>query len=85
MQTETENKLSFEQFKQRILNDFRTAVISREASLIGRKEVLTGKAKFGILETEKKFRSSQWQKYLKTEISDRVIIAIRPLCLQSAS
>lgn len=48
MQTETENKLSFEQFKQRILNDFRTAVISREASLTGRKEVLTGKAKFGI-------------------------------------
>ncbi|MGB6094072.1 MAG: transketolase C-terminal domain-containing protein [Moheibacter sp.] len=48
MQTETENKLSFEQFKQRILNDFKIAVISREASLTGRKEVLTGKAKFGI-------------------------------------
>lgn len=48
MQTETENKLSFEQFKKRILDDYRISVMSREASLIGRKEVLTGKAKFGI-------------------------------------
>jgi len=31
-----------------ILNDYRLAVISREASLLGRKEVLTGKGKFGI-------------------------------------
>ncbi len=32
----------------RILNEYRWAVISREASYLGRKEVLTGKAKFGI-------------------------------------
>lgn len=38
----------FEDFKQEVLNDYRTAVESREASLLGRKEVLTGKAKFGI-------------------------------------
>jgi 2-oxoisovalerate dehydrogenase E1 component len=31
-----------------ILEDYRIAVISRQASLLGRKEVLTGKAKFGI-------------------------------------
>ena len=31
-----------------VLTDYRTAVLSREASLLGRKEVLTGKAKFGI-------------------------------------
>jgi pyruvate/2-oxoglutarate/acetoin dehydrogenase E1 component/TPP-dependent pyruvate/acetoin dehydrogenase alpha subunit len=42
------SKLSFEDFKQEVLNDFKMAVSSREASLIGRKEVLTGKAKFGI-------------------------------------
>lgn len=48
MQTLTENKLSFEQFKQQILEDYKLAILSREASLIGRKEVLTGKAKFGI-------------------------------------
>ncbi len=41
-------KISFEDFKSEILNDYRVACISREASLLGRKEVLTGKAKFGI-------------------------------------
>ncbi|NDC40802.1 MAG: transketolase [Chitinophagia bacterium] len=41
-------RLSFEEFKQEVLNDYRLAVASREASLIGRREVLTGKAKFGI-------------------------------------
>ena len=34
--------------KPKGLNDFRVACISRETSLMGRKEVLTGKAKFGI-------------------------------------
>lgn len=41
-------KLSFDEFKEEVLNDYELAVTSREASLIGRKEVLTGKAKFGI-------------------------------------
>ncbi|MBK8820744.1 MAG: transketolase [Saprospiraceae bacterium] len=36
-------------FIQNVLQDYRTCLISREASLLGRKEVLTGKAKFGIL------------------------------------
>jgi pyruvate/2-oxoglutarate/acetoin dehydrogenase E1 component/TPP-dependent pyruvate/acetoin dehydrogenase alpha subunit len=40
--------MSFEEFKQSVLDDYRLAVASREASLIGRREVLTGKAKFGI-------------------------------------
>lgn len=40
--------LSFDDFKKIVLDDYRTAYESREASLIGRKEVLTGKAKFGI-------------------------------------
>lgn len=35
-------------FRDIVLNDYRIAVESREASLTGRKEVLTGKAKFGI-------------------------------------
>ena len=34
--------------KIEILNDFRLACESREASLMGRKEVFMGKAKFGI-------------------------------------
>ena len=41
-------KLSFEDFKTEVLNDYRIAKISRECSLLGRREVLTGKAKFGI-------------------------------------
>lgn len=40
--------LSFEDFKQEVINDYKIAVISRECSLLGRREVLTGKAKFGI-------------------------------------
>jgi pyruvate/2-oxoglutarate/acetoin dehydrogenase E1 component/TPP-dependent pyruvate/acetoin dehydrogenase alpha subunit len=41
-------KLSFDKFREEVLNDYRLACISREASLLGRREVLTGKAKFGI-------------------------------------
>ena len=37
-----------EEFREEVLHDYRVAFESRQASLIGRKEVLTGKAKFGI-------------------------------------
>jgi 2-oxoisovalerate dehydrogenase E1 component len=40
--------VSFDEWKNEILEDFKLACISRETSLLGRKEVLTGKAKFGI-------------------------------------
>ena len=40
--------LSYEGFRETVLGDYRTAMLSREASLLGRREVLTGKAKFGI-------------------------------------
>ncbi|WP_298765858.1 thiamine pyrophosphate-dependent enzyme [uncultured Polaribacter sp.] len=40
--------LSFEDFKAEVLHDYKIARISRECSLLGRREVLTGKAKFGI-------------------------------------
>lgn len=43
-----DSRLSFDEFKNEILHDYKLAIASREASLIGRKEVLTGKAKFGI-------------------------------------
>ncbi|WP_298119430.1 thiamine pyrophosphate-dependent enzyme [Flavobacterium sp.] len=48
--TETQNKveITFEDFKTEVLNDYKIATISRECSLLGRREVLTGKAKFGI-------------------------------------
>ena len=35
-------------YKEEVLNDFRIARVSREVSLMGRREVLSGKAKFGI-------------------------------------
>ncbi|HEX7415277.1 MAG TPA: thiamine pyrophosphate-dependent enzyme [Bacteroidia bacterium] len=44
----TSAELSFEEFKTTVLNDFRIVNESRQTSLLGRKEVLTGKAKFGI-------------------------------------
>ncbi|MEO8583251.1 MAG: thiamine pyrophosphate-dependent enzyme, partial [Flavitalea sp.] len=44
----TTEKLSFNNFREEVLLDYRVCSESREASLLGRKEVLTGKAKFGI-------------------------------------
>lgn len=47
-QVETSAALTFEDFKKEVLNDYKIAITSRECSLLGRREVLTGKAKFGI-------------------------------------
>jgi len=67
---ESTQKLSFDQFKQEVLKDYKTAVISRECSLLGRREVLTGKAKFGIfgggkevpqLAMAKAFQKGDWR------------------------
>ncbi|WP_134089956.1 thiamine pyrophosphate-dependent enzyme [Olivibacter sp. XZL3] len=64
------SKLSFEEFKATVLNDYRIMCESREASLLGRKEVLTGKAKFGIfgdgkevaqIAMAKVFREGDWR------------------------
>lgn len=46
--TSSATEISFNDFKNEVLNDYRIARISRECSLLGRREVLTGKAKFGI-------------------------------------
>jgi len=48
MQSSSLERLSFENFRTEVLQDYRIACLSREAGLLGRKEVLTGKAKFGI-------------------------------------
>jgi 2-oxoisovalerate dehydrogenase E1 component len=48
MAKSTQAKLSADEFKASVLNDYTIAYRSRQASLLGRKEVLTGKAKFGI-------------------------------------
>jgi pyruvate/2-oxoglutarate/acetoin dehydrogenase E1 component/TPP-dependent pyruvate/acetoin dehydrogenase alpha subunit len=46
--SEASNDISFDDFQLQILKDYEIAVTSRECSLLGRREVLTGKAKFGI-------------------------------------
>jgi pyruvate/2-oxoglutarate/acetoin dehydrogenase E1 component/TPP-dependent pyruvate/acetoin dehydrogenase alpha subunit len=42
------SELSFDDFKLIVINDYKIAFESRQASILGRREVLTGKAKFGI-------------------------------------
>lgn len=58
-------ELSFENFKQEVLQDYRFACLSREASLLGRKEVLTGKAKFGIFGDGKEVPQLAMAKFFK--------------------
>ena len=57
--------ISFEDFKKEVLNDYKIAVLSRECSLLGRREVLTGKAKFGIFGDGKELPQIAMAKYFK--------------------
>jgi pyruvate/2-oxoglutarate/acetoin dehydrogenase E1 component/TPP-dependent pyruvate/acetoin dehydrogenase alpha subunit len=70
VKTSSQGEITFEEFRRQVLEDYRLAVISREASLTGRKEVLRGKAKFGIfgdgkevaqLALAKSFRPGDWR------------------------
>ena len=58
-------KLSFDKFREEVLKDYRSACESREASLLGRKEVLTGKAKFGIFGDGKEVPQVAMAKFFK--------------------
>jgi pyruvate/2-oxoglutarate/acetoin dehydrogenase E1 component/TPP-dependent pyruvate/acetoin dehydrogenase alpha subunit len=58
------------QSREEILKDYRLALVSRNCSIAGRKEVLTGKAKFGIfgdgkevaqIAYAKQFRNGDWR------------------------
>ncbi|MEP3090713.1 MAG: thiamine pyrophosphate-dependent enzyme, partial [Nonlabens ulvanivorans] len=62
MQTEEiqEQKLVKSDFKQEVIKDYKIAVTSRECSLLGRREVLTGKAKFGIFGDGKEIPQLAW-------------------------
>ena len=64
MQTNPEitKNMSFNDFKSEIINDYTIAVTSRECSLLGRREVLTGKAKFGIFGDGKEIPQLAWAK-----------------------
>jgi len=58
-------ELSFDAFKTTVLEDYRIAYESRQASLLGRKEVLTGKAKFGIFGDGKEVPQVAMAKFFK--------------------
>ena len=58
-------RLSFDNFRNEVLNDYRLACESRETSLLGRKEVLTGKAKFGIFGDGKEVAQVAVAKFFK--------------------
>jgi pyruvate/2-oxoglutarate/acetoin dehydrogenase E1 component/TPP-dependent pyruvate/acetoin dehydrogenase alpha subunit len=64
MQSETSSKseISFEDFRAQVVSDYKLAVTSRECSLLGRREVLTGKAKFGIFGDGKEVPQLAWAK-----------------------
>ncbi|HSK12826.1 MAG TPA: thiamine pyrophosphate-dependent enzyme [Phnomibacter sp.] len=57
--------LSFDNFRNEVLKDYRLARISRETSLQGRREVLTGKAKFGIFGDGKEIPQIALAKFFK--------------------
>jgi pyruvate/2-oxoglutarate/acetoin dehydrogenase E1 component/TPP-dependent pyruvate/acetoin dehydrogenase alpha subunit len=68
-QTQTMNISNYRE-KEQVLKDYKLAYLSRQISLLGRKEVLTGKAKFGILGDGKEipqlaiakvFRNGDWR------------------------
>jgi len=66
----TKQNLSFDDFKKEVLADYKLANLSRQVSLLGRKEVLSGKAKFGIfgdgkeiaqIALAKQFKNGDWR------------------------
>ena len=64
--TALQQKLSFDHFRNEVLKDYRISCESRETSLVGRKEVLTGKAKFGIFGDGKEVAQVAVAKFFKT-------------------
>ena len=62
---ELQGKVSFDHFRKEVLKDYRIACESRETSLLGRKEVLTGKAKFGIFGDGKEVAQVAVAKFFK--------------------
>jgi len=70
MSATAEAEITLQELREEILRDYRICVMSREASLLGRKEVLGGKAKFGIfgdgkelaqVAMAKQFRPGDWR------------------------
>jgi 2-oxoisovalerate dehydrogenase E1 component len=67
---EIKSELTYDEFRKEVLEDYRIAYLSRQCSIIGRKEVMSGKAKFGIfgdgkeiaqIAMAKQFRKGDWR------------------------
>src|SRR3954452_22752 len=71
MENETANiaanntMLSYDAFRDTVLSDYRKCITSREASLMGRREVLTGKAKFGVFSDGKEVAQTCMAKFFQ--------------------
>lgn len=61
----TDEVMSYDRFRQEVLQDYKIAMESRETSLLGRREVLTGKAKFGIFGDGKEVAQIAMAKFFK--------------------
>mgnify|MGYP005829431281 FL=1 len=48
MISKTQEEINLKEFKEKVINDYRTVTLSREISVMGRRDVLSGKGKFGI-------------------------------------
>ena len=66
----SKSKLNYDEFKAMLIADYKLAFESRQISILGRREVLTGKAKFGIfgdgkelaqIAMAKVFREGDWR------------------------
>ena len=62
---QNESMLSYDDFRNEVLKDYHLILESREASLLGRREVLTGKAKFGIFGDGKELAQVAMAKFFK--------------------
>lgn len=69
---------------EELIRDLTLAIESRQASLLGRREVLSGKAKFGIFGDGKELPQLAWAHAFKKVISDPVIIVTKHSCLPLA-
>ncbi len=63
--TEQEAMLSYEAFRTEVISDYTKCIVSREASLMGRREVLTGKAKFGVFSDGKEVAQTAMSKFFQ--------------------
>ena len=88
---QNESMLSYNDFRNEVLKDYRIILESREASLLGRREVLTGKAKFGIFGDGKELAQVAMAKFFKAGdwrsaiTATRLLFLLRALLLFSSS